>query len=91
MGIDAFDESYQVRGGQDYNETTKGGQLRFGKSLSPHVQVTTGMLVQDTKISGLPWYSNPEIRSQEGSSLTIANRSQIERNTLDNKFDPTRG
>ena len=91
MGVDLFDESYNVRGGQNYNEATTGGQRRFGKSLSPYVQATLGLLYEDVKISGLPWYSNPEIRSQEGSSSTIALRPQIERNTLDNKYDPTKG
>ncbi len=91
LGVDAFDESYDVRGGQDYNETTKGGQLRLGKALSPYVQASAGLLFENVKITGLPWYSNPEIRSQEGSTTTIALRPQIERNTLDNKYDPTKG
>lgn len=91
MGVDLFNESYHVRGGQDYNENTKGGQLRFGKNLSPYVQTSLGLLYEDVEISGLPWYSNREIREQEGSSTTIALRPQIERNTLDNKYDATKG
>ena len=91
MGVDLFDESYEVTGGADYTEDQKGGQLRFGKALSPYVQATAGLLYQDTDISGIPWYANREIRSQVGSSTTFGPRFQIERNTLDNKYDPTKG
>lgn len=91
FGFDVFDESYDVRGAARYREDARGGQIRFGKALSPYVTVQTAMRFQDTDLSDLEWYYHPELRKQAGSSTTIANSWQIERNTLDSKFDPNHG
>ncbi len=91
FGVDLFDESYLVRGGADYEEDSLGGQLRFGKSLSPYVTAQASFRVQETDISDLPWLINEEIKRQEGSSTTVSTRWAIERNTLDSRFDPGKG
>lgn len=91
FGFDVFDESYRVRGAARYREEARGGQLRFGKALSPYVFAQTSLRFQETKLSDLPRFIHPEIRRQAGRSTTIANRWQIERNTLDSDFDPNRG
>ena len=91
FGFDVFDESYRVRGAARYREEARGGQLRFGKALSPYVFAQTSLRYQETKITELPWRVHPELRRQTGRSTTIANRWQIERNTLDSNFDPNRG
>lgn len=91
FGFDVFDESYRVRGAANYREDARGGQLRFGKALSPYVTLSTSLRYQETKLSELPWYIHPEIRQSAGRSTTISNRWQIERKTLDSAFDPNRG
>lgn len=91
FGFDVFDESYRVRGAANYREDARGGQLRFGKSLSPYVTVQTALRYQETELSDLEWYVHPEIRQQAKRSTIVANRWQIERNTLDSKFDPNKG
>ena len=73
FGFDVFDESYDVRGAARYREDARGGQIRFGKALSPYVTVQTAMRFQDTDLSDLEWYYHPELRKQAGSSTTIAN------------------
>jgi outer membrane protein insertion porin family len=91
MGFDLYDESYRVRGGANYTEKQRGGQLRFGKSLSPYVTVRKSFRYQDTELSDLPFYVNREIRRQRESNTTISSIWQIERNTLDNYRDPSSG
>ncbi len=90
-GFDIFDESYEIRGGADYREDQRGGQLRFGKALSPYLTVRTSFRAVETDISELPFFVNRDIRRQHGESTTLSNRWQIERNTLDNRRDPARG
>lgn len=91
FGVDAFDESYHVRGAARYKEEIRGGQLRLGKSLSPYVFAQSIWRFQETDLSQFSRWAHPEIRKQEGRSTTIANRWQIERNTLDSNFDASRG
>ncbi len=91
FGADLYDESYRVRGGANYREDQRGGQLRLGKVLSPYVTVRTSMRYEKTDISELPFFVNPEIRKQRGESTTISNHWEIERNTLDRFFDPSSG
>lgn len=93
FGFDLFDESYEYRGGTDYTEQQTGGQLRFGKVLSPFVQVRSNFRYQDTDISDYPFefVINPELRELTGSSTTISNAWSIERNTIDNNRDASSG
>jgi outer membrane protein insertion porin family len=91
FGVDAFDESYEVRGAARYKEKIRGGQLRLGKSLSPYVFAQSIWRFQETDLSQFSRWAHPEIKKQEGRSTTIANRWQIERNTLDSNFDASRG
>ena len=91
FGFDVFDESYRVRGAANYREEARGGQLRLGKVLSPYVFAQTSFRYQETDQPNCRAVSTTEIRRQSGSSTTIANRWQIERNTLDSNFDPNRG
>ncbi len=91
FGFDIYNESYRVRGAARYREDARGGQLRFGKALSPYVFAQTILRIQETELTELPRLIHPEILRQAGKSTTIANRWQIERNTLDSNFDPNRG
>ncbi|MFA7691793.1 MAG: outer membrane protein assembly factor BamA [Candidatus Hydrogenedentes bacterium] len=91
FGFDVFDESYDVRGAARYREEARGGQIRFGKALSPTTMVMTALRYQETDLRDLEWYYNPVLRMQAGESTTIANSWSIERNTLDSRFDPNRG
>lgn len=91
FGFDLFDESYRVRGAARYREEARGGQLRIGKSLSPYVFAQTTLRYQETELSELPFLMNRELRRQADRSTIIANRWQIERNTLDSTMDPSRG
>lgn len=91
FGVDAYRETYQVRGGADYTEDATGGQLRLGKNLSPYVFTQVGFRAQNTDISDLPTFINREIKRQEGDSTTLSTSWRIERNTLDSRFDASSG
>lgn len=90
-GFDLFDESYRVRGGANYREAQRGGQLRFGKSLSPYVTARSSWRFQETDLSELPFFVNWDIRRQRGTSTTVSTTWQIERNTINLYRDPTKG
>ncbi|MBP9003184.1 MAG: outer membrane protein assembly factor BamA [Candidatus Hydrogenedentes bacterium] len=91
FGVDAYRETYEVRGGANYTEDSTGGQLRLGKNLSPYVFTQVGFRAQNTDISDLPTFINREIKRQEGDSTTLSTTWRIERNTLDSRIDATSG
>ncbi len=90
-GFDIFDESYEVHGGADYREDQRGGQIRFGKSLSPYVTLRNSWRAVETDLTELPFFVNWDIRRQHGVSTTVSTTWQIERNTIDIFRDPTKG
>ena len=90
-GFDVFDERYQVRGGANYDEHQQGGQIRFGKMLSPYVQARASLRYVNVDNTDLPRWLHPEIRRMRGDSTTVSTRWQIERNTIDRYRDPSSG
>lgn len=93
FGFDVFDESYKYTESEHYREETRGGQIRFGKTLSPYVTVRTALRYEDVDYSDLQarWQYTPEWNRELRPSTTISNRWSIERNTLDNYRDPSSG
>ena len=93
MGFDVYNESYDYEEGTNYTEEMTGGQLRFGKILSPYVQTKWSVRYQDTDISDVPFefIINPELRRLTGSSTTASLGWSIERNTIDNVRDAATG
>ena len=91
FGVDAFNESYQVTGGQDYRQENTGGQLRFAKVLSEYNMLRVGFRGENINNEDFPFVLNRELRDQEGSSTTLSTTWQLERNKLDKLRDPSRG
>lgn len=91
MGFDVFNDSYRVRGGANYTEEQLGGQLRFGKQLSPLMTLRGRLRIAEETNRGLPSFGHPALRSQSGSFLNVSTGWEIERNTLDNRRDPSKG
>ncbi|MCX5771976.1 MAG: outer membrane protein assembly factor BamA, partial [Candidatus Hydrogenedentes bacterium] len=75
FGFDIFDESYKYRRESDYTEDTRGGQIRFGKMLSPFVTARTSFRYVDVDYSqlGSQWLYTPIWRREMQPSTTIAN------------------
>ena len=90
-GFDLYRQSYEITGGAEYHEDTDGLQLRFGKALSPYVTARVSVAFDRTDLSDLPMRMNEAIRQQAGESFVLSTRWQIERNTLDNRRDPSQG
>lgn len=91
FGVDIFNESYRVTGGQDYRQVDTGGQLRFGKVLSEYNTMRVGFRGENIDNQDFPFVLNPELRKQEGSSTTLSTTIQFERNKLDNLRDASNG
>jgi len=91
FGFDVFDESYRYRGGVDYTESSQGGQIRFGKLLSPYVTVRTSLRYSEIDVSDLSYLAAPQLQRERGGSTTISNAWMISRNTLDHRRDPSAG
>lgn len=92
-GIDLFNESYRVSGAARFTESRKGGQLRFGKSLSPFTTTRWNLMYQDVDLSNFPlaFLLNPLLRPLTEDSKTVSIGWSIERNTTDNPLDPAAG
>jgi len=93
FGFDVFDEAYKYRRESDYTEETRGGQIRFGKMLSPFVTVRTSFRYVDVDYDdfGLRWLYTPVWRQELKPSTTISNTWSIERDTTFNSSDAATG
>lgn len=91
FGVDLFDDSFDVTGGQDYTQNDAGAQLRFGKVLSEYNSVRMTLRGETINNKNFPFVLNPTLRQQEGSSTTYSTSWTFERNHLDNFRDPTNG
>lgn len=93
FGFDIFDESYKYRRESDYTEDTRGGQIRFGKMLSPFVTARTSFRYVDVDYSefGWRWLYTPTWRREMQPSTTIANTWSIERDSTFNSADAATG
>lgn len=94
FGVDLYKEVREYRGGTNYTQDITGGQLRIGKILSPILNTRAGFSVENTRLDDFVDYeliAHPDIRAQEGSTLTISTNWAIERNTIDRFMDPTSG
>ena len=93
FGFDFFDESYDYEDQGDYQEETRGAQIRFGKALSPYLSIRTALRFSDVDYSDLAfaWMYTPTWRHELQPSTTISNSWGLEHNTLDVYRDPTSG
>jgi len=91
FGVDLFNDSYEVTGGQDYRQESAGVQLRFAKTLSEFNTMRVGFRGEDISNEDFPFVLNPRLRDQEGSSTTLSTTWQLERNKVDSYRDPSKG
>ena len=91
FGVDIFNEQVKDTGDINYDEDTKGAQLRLGKILSPYVSVRTALRYEDNTISHLPWYAYNAFYADRGGSTTVSSIWGIDRNTTDSNRDPSTG
>jgi len=91
FGADAFKEKREWVHHNDYSEDIFGGGIRFGKQLSEYVSTSLGLRYEDVEIGDIRHDVSPEIREEAGSWSTLSLIWAIERNTIDNIFDPRSG
>ena len=93
FGVDAFNESYRYHRNSNYTEEIVGGQIRFGKALSPFVTVRTALRYADVSYRNIDnyFFYTPEWRQALQETTTMSNSWSIERDTRDIKRDPTKG
>lgn len=90
FGFDIFDESREYESGFNYEESSQGAQLRLGKQLSPYVSARTALRYSDIDVDNVGFVLNPELRKW-GGDITVSSLWGINRNTIDRRFDPSRG
>lgn len=91
VGFDLFKQETEYEG-SDYEEDAQGGQVRFGKLLSPYVRTQLAVKYEDITIGDVPLFAIPELRRlwrDDGSTVSL--NWSIARNTLDSRIDPTTG
>lgn len=90
FGFDIFDESREYESGFDYEESNRGAQLRLGKQLSPYLTTRVALRYSDIDVDNVGFVLNPELRKW-GENVTVSALWGINRNTVDRRFDPSRG
>ena len=91
FGADVYMEEREWAHHDDYSEEVLGGGIRFGKQLSEYVSTSLGLRYEDVEIGDIRDDVSLEIRDEQGSWSTLSLLWSIERNTIDNVFDPRSG
>ena len=91
VGVDLFDERFRSRGGTDFTQDTRGGQLRLAKRLSNTISTRVTLRYTDVDISDLDTFVNPALRELEDPGSTASMILGITRNTANDFRDPTGG
>jgi outer membrane protein insertion porin family len=91
FGADVFTDKREWVHNNDFSEERVGTGIRFGKRLSEYVSGSIGLRYEDIEIGDIGDDVSEEIRQEEGSRSTVSLIWAIERNSLDNRFDPTIG
>jgi len=91
FGADVFMDKREWVHNNDFSEERVGTGVRFGKRLSEYVSSSLGLRYEDIEIGDVGDDVSDEIRQEEGARSTVSLIWAIERNSLDNRFDPTIG
>jgi len=91
FGADVFTDKFEFVHHNDFSEERFGTGIRFGKRLSEYVSSSLGLRYEDIEIGDIGDDVSDEIRQEEGRRTTVSLIWAIERNSLDNRFDPTIG
>lgn len=91
FGLDIFNESYRSRGGSDYEQETRGAQLRFGKALSEFTTIRASIAYRDVEIDNIDQFVLPRYDELLEPDGTLSTTFSLARDTTDDFRDPTRG
>jgi outer membrane protein insertion porin family len=75
----------------DYDKTSTGGHLGFGRELAEYVRGNIKYTIEDIEISHVSDDASSLITDQEGSKVTSSISPAIWRDTRDNYLDPSSG
>ncbi len=93
FGFDVYRQEHQKFGtsGYDYDERHTGGSLRLGKDLTDNLK--TGLIynLEEVKISDVPDDSSQDLKDEEGENMVSRMTWNMEYDTRDNIFSPTKG
>lgn len=74
-----------------YEQETRGGTLRVGRSLSEYIRGSVTLLAEEITIKNPSSDAGPTIEAQLGDQSTTGFRANIMRDTRDNLIDPRTG
>ncbi|MEA3489438.1 MAG: outer membrane protein assembly factor BamA [Candidatus Omnitrophota bacterium] len=93
FGFDLYRSEHlrSSQSGYGYDETHMGGDLRLGKDLTDWL--TTGLIynLEEIKISDVPDDATEALKHEEGSNWISRITWNLECDTRDNKYSPTKG
>ena len=86
-----FEHDRFSQSGYGYDETRTGGDLRLGKAITDHLSTGLVYNLEEVRISDIPDDATDALRKEEGSNWISRLTWNLEYDTRDNKYTPTRG
>ncbi len=93
FGFDVYRREHDKdsNSGYDFDETRTGGSLRLGKELTD--QLSTGLIynLEEVKLDNIADDASQSLKDEQGTNLLSRLTWNIEYDTRDNKYSPTKG
>lgn len=93
FGFDVYRQQHERYGlsGWGYDETRTGGDTKIGKELTDEIYTGLNYNLEEVKISNIPDDATDDLRKELGSNWISRLTWNINYDTRDNKFSPTKG
>jgi outer membrane protein insertion porin family len=92
-GFDVYRQQHERYGlsGWGYDETRTGGDLKLGKNITDELYTGLNYNLEEVKISNVPDDASDDLKKELGTNWISRITWNIEYDTRDNKFSPTKG
>ena len=93
FGIDLYASEHDKSGttGYAYDETRRGGDIRFGKEFSETLRGDLTYKIESVDIANLDSNVSQALKDEEGKNTICSTITQLTKDTTDNKFNPIKG
>ena len=93
FGFDVYRYEHKRFGksGYGYDETRTGGDLKLGKAITDYLSTGLVYNLEEVRISDIPDNATDALRKEQGSNWISRLTWNLEYDTRDNKYSPTKG